>query len=215
MRAAGGDEEVSNGGVRVRQRRERMRAGPKMSQLKKKKTKLNKRKRNLMTPPEQDVENQPSKKQRLQAVARGGRIEESVKQTMANVLKHCGWKARDGHMRQTVSDLIDELNEVCARQVPERFANDDESNCAAKQTCVNDFRSPTHVATSPTTQKDVTGVIHWHAEADPHAKNTSTRISSSSMTFLGGVPGHDLAVKARKLEMEYFGKTGYIHQIVA
>ena len=68
---------------------------------------------------------------------------------MASVLKHCGSKARDGRMRQTVSD-VNELNEVCARQVLEILANDDDSNYAARQTYVNDFLFPIHVATSPT-----------------------------------------------------------------
>ena len=76
----------------------------------------------------------------------------------------------------------------------------------ARQVYVNDFWFPIHVATSPTTQKDVIGVIHALPEADPHAKHDFYQDFEFIDDVPGRVPDQKLAVKARKLEMEFFGE---------
>ena len=72
---------------------------------------------------------------------------------------------------------------------------------------MNDLRFQTYVATSPTTQKDVTGVIHALAEADPHSKHDFYQDFEFIDDVPGRVPGHDLTVMARKLEMEFVWKS--------
>ena len=139
MRAAGRAEEVlhrrdARMRQRVREQRQSQRGGEGMPQSSlqdvpvREEAEPTKRKADETTRREEDVENQPSKKQRL--------VEESLMQTMASMIKHCYPKTRGGRMRLTALDMIDVLKEV-----PEGFANDDEPNDATSLTYVNDFLS--------------------------------------------------------------------------
>ena len=60
--------------------------------------------------------------------------------------------------------------------------------------------------TRPTTQKDVTGVINVLTKADPHLKHELYQDFEFIDDVSGRVLDHEFAVKARKLEMDFFRK---------
>ena len=117
-----------------------------------------KRKAEETTSREQDVENQPSKKQRLETVTCEGGIGESLMQAMERVLNHCSPKLRYGLPVRATGDRM----------------------LLALSTC------------SPT----LTRV----------RRMSSTRISSSIDDVSARVLDHELAVKARTLETDFFRK---------
>ena len=172
MRAAGRDEEVLNrrdARMRLREREQRHshRGGDETPESSpedvpvEEEAEPTKRKAEETTRREQDVESQPSKKQRLETVTCEGDVGESLMQAIERVLNQCSPNVRYG--------------------LPAR-------------------------ATGDCTHQDVTSAINVLTEADPHAKDELYQDFEFIDDVSGRVLDHELAVKARKLEMDFFRK---------
>ena len=171
IRAAGRDEEVLNrrdARMRLREREQRhsQRGGDKPLEsspedVPVEEAEPTRRKAEETTRREQDVESQPSKKQRLETVTCEGDVGESLMQAMERVLNQCSPNVRYG--------------------LPAR-------------------------ATGDCTHQDVTRAINVLTEADPHAQDELYQDFEFIDDVSGRVLDHDLAVKARKLEMDFFRK---------
>ena len=172
MRAAGRDEEVLNrrdARVRLREREQRHshRGGGRTPESSpedvpvEEEAEPTKRKAEETTRREQDVENRPSKKQRLETVACEGDVGESLMQAMERVLNECSPNVRYGLPARAMGDC---------------------------------------------THQDVTSAINVLTKADPHAKDELYHDFEFIDDVSGRVLDHELAVKARKLEMDFFQK---------
>ena len=172
MRAAGRDEEVLNrrdARMRLREREQRHshRGGDRTPESRpedvpvEEEAEPTRRKAEETTRREQDVENQPSKKQRLETFRCEGDVGESLMQAMERVLNRCSPKVRYG--------------------LPAR-------------------------ATGDCTHQDVGSAINVFTKADPHAKDELYQDFEFNDDVSGRVLDHELAVKARKLETDFFRK---------
>ena len=170
MRTARRDEEVLNrrdARMRLREREQRLshRGGDRTPQSNpedvpvEEEAESKKRKAEETTRREQDVDKQPSKKQRLETVTCEGDIGESLMQAMERVLNQCRPIVRHG--------------------LPAR-------------------------ATGDCTHQDVTCAINVPTKADPHVKDELYQDFEFIDDVSGRVLDHELAVKARKLEMDFF-----------